>query len=279
MRSRWLVVLVLVAVAVTPAGAAGAAGATARGWQRPVDGPVLRPFSLGPDRFAAGQHRGVDLAAAPATRVRAACGGRVGFAGRVPRGGLTVSVRCGRLIATLQHLGAIVVRRGQLVRPGALIGRAGSARARPHVHLGARVAATGAYVDPLDLLAGAPRAVPPPLPAARRPPPLRSPPVSRPPLRVRPVPVTRSPLRVRPVPVSRPPLRVRPVRVVARRDPRALARELPGTIKAPPAPTARMPWPVWLGLALVGLGLPLGGLVRVRARRRRPALAAARAAS
>src|SRR5918997_2595990 len=195
MRSRWLVVLVLVAVAVTPAGVvspSGAAGAAARAWQRPVDGPLLRPFSVGPDRFAAGQHRGVDLAAAPATRVRAACGGRVGFAGRVPRGGLTVSVRCGRLIATLQHLGAIGVRRGQLVRPGALIGWAGSARARPHVHLGARVAATGAYVDPLDLLAGAPRAVPPPA-AVRRPPPLRSPPVSRPPLRVRPAPVTRAP--------------------------------------------------------------------------------------
>src|SRR5918997_748938 len=90
MRSRWLVVLVLVAVAVTPAGVvspSGAAGAAARAWQRPVDGPLLRPFSVGPDRFAAGQHRGVDLAAAPATRVRAACGGRGGFAGRAPRGG------------------------------------------------------------------------------------------------------------------------------------------------------------------------------------------------
>jgi len=259
MHSRWLVVLVFVAVAVSPAGAAAGA------WQRPVDGAVLRPFSVGPDRFAAGQHRGVDLAASQATRVRAACGGRVGFAGRVPRGGLTVSVRCGRLIATLQHLGAIVVRRGQDVRRGAPIGRAGRPSPRPHVHLGARVAATGAYVDPLGLLAGAPRAVPPPLPAARRRPPLRAPPVARPALRA--------------PPVGRPALRVRPAPVVAPRDPRPRARELPEPTGTPPAPAARMPWLVWLGLALVGLGLPLGGLVHVRTRRRRTALAVARATS
>jgi hypothetical protein len=244
MRSRWLVVLVLMAVAVTPAGAA------ARAWQRPVDGAVLRPFSVGPDRFAAGQHRGADLAAPPAAPVRAACGGRVGFAGRVPGGGLTVSVRCGQLIATLQHLGALAARRGQLVRPGAPIGWTAQARRRPHVHLGARVAATGAYVDPLDLLAGAPRAVPPLLPAARRPPPLRSPPVARPPL----------PAAPRLTPLRSPPLAPAPPRVG-------------------PAPVARMPWPVWLGLALVGLGLPLGGLVRVRTRRRRTAVAVARAPS
>jgi hypothetical protein len=40
-----------------------------------------------------------------------------------------------------------------------------------------------------------------------------------------------------------------------------------------------MPWLVWLGLALVGLGLPLGGLVQVRARRRRTAITVARATS
>ena len=46
--------------------------ATASGWIRPVDGPVQRPFSLSADRFAAGQHRGVDLAASAGTTVRAA---------------------------------------------------------------------------------------------------------------------------------------------------------------------------------------------------------------
>jgi len=258
MGSRWLVVLVVVgavavvfgivpgAVAVTPAGAA------ARAWERPVDGPVLRPFSVGPNRFAAGQHRGVDLAAPPGARVGAACGGRVTFAGRVPRGGLTLSVRCGRLLATHQHLGAIVVRRGQVVLPGAWIGSAGNSRPRPHVHLGARVAATGAYVDPLGLLAGAPRALPPLLPGMRRPPPLRSP------------------------PIARPALPARPTLVDAPRPAHALARNIPDEA---PAPAPRMPWLVWLGLALFGLGLPLGGLARVRARRRRPGAAVARTVS
>jgi len=38
----------------------------------------------------------------------------------------------------------------------------------------------------------------------------------------------------------------------------------------PRAGSTKAPWPVWLGLALFGLGLPLGGAV-VSARRRRRA--------
>ncbi len=147
--------------------AASASAAVARGWLRPVDGPVLRAFAVGPDRFAAGQHRGADLGAAAGARVRAACGGRVSFAGRVPGGGRTVSVRCGALVATYQHLGAVAVRRGQRLLPGAPLGTVGRARPSPHVHLGARVAATGAYIDPITLLGGAPPAGAPPLPVGR----------------------------------------------------------------------------------------------------------------
>jgi murein DD-endopeptidase MepM/ murein hydrolase activator NlpD len=218
----------------------------ARGWLAPVDGPVLRAFSVGPDRFAAGQHRGVDLGAPPGARVLAACGGRVGFAGRVPRGGRTVSVRCGPLVATYQHLGDVAVRRGQVVLPGGRIGTAGSARPHPHVHLGARHAATGAYVDPLALFGGAPRTSPPPLPAARRPLPLG------------PAPGARRPVPLGPEPAARRPLRHPP--------------QLPAAHPAAPRPRPavdRLPWPVWLGLGLVALGLPLGGLVTARKRRRR----------
>ena len=119
---------------------------------------MLRAFAVGPDRFAAGQHRGADLGAPAGARVRAACGGRVSFAGRVPGGGRTVSVRCGALVATYQHLGGVAVRRGQRLLPGGPIGTVGRARPSPHVHLGARDAATGAYVDPLTLFGGAPPA-------------------------------------------------------------------------------------------------------------------------
>jgi hypothetical protein len=143
---------------------------------------------------------------------------------------------CGSLIATYQHLGGVAVRRGQSVLPGARIGTAGRARPRPHVHLGARDAATGAYVDPLGLFAGSPRAAPPPLAAGRRPLPLGPAPAAR-----------------RPLP-----------------HPRALPIARPAAIP-PRADVPRLPWPVWLGVALLGLGLPLGGLVTVRTRRREPA--------
>jgi len=229
--------LVLFVVTAVAALLALAASAAAGAWQRPLDGPVLRPFTVGPDRFAAGQHRGLDLGARPGTRVLAACGGRVTFAGRVPRGGRTVSVRCGPLVATYQHLGVVAVHRGRTVLPGARIGTVGRARPRPHVHLGARDAATGAYVDPLGLFAGAPRAVPPSVVVARpRPLPLGSAPAARRPF-----------LHPRALPLARP------------------------TAIPPRAGAQRLPWPVWLGLALFGLGLPLGGIVTVRKRRHAPA--------
>ncbi|MGI9100539.1 MAG: murein hydrolase activator EnvC family protein, partial [Solirubrobacteraceae bacterium] len=165
-----LVALVLATfLSLVPAAWAGS-------WKRPVEGPVLRPFTLSADRFAPGQHRGIDLGAPLGAAVRAACGGRVRFVGRVPGGGRTVSVGCGPLVATYQHLGDDAVRRGQLLVTGATVGtvgRSGRPRGpRPHLHLGAREAASGRYVDPLTLLGLAPRAPPPFQSAPRRPVPL-----------------------------------------------------------------------------------------------------------
>jgi murein DD-endopeptidase MepM/ murein hydrolase activator NlpD len=227
-----------------------APAARATPWQRPVQGPVVRAFGLSADRFAAGQHRGVDLAAPLGAPVRAACGGRVRFAGRVPGGGLTVSVGCGSLVATYQHLGAVAVRRGQLLAPGGTVGgvgRSGRPRGRrPHLHLGARERVSGRYVDPLTLLGAAPRAAPPVASAPRRPVPLGP----------APRPAPRRPIQVPPVPP------VRPVRPVV--EPRG-------------APAPGPPVLVWIGLAAFGLGLPLSGLVTVRRRRRSTGAREARA--
>jgi len=237
------VFLLTILAALLAGCAACASSALARGWLRPVDGPVVRAFAVGPDRFAAGQHRGADLGAAAGALVRAACGGRVSFAGRVPGGGRTVSVRCGALVATYQHLGRVAVRRGQPLLPGAPLGTVGRARPSPHVHLGARVAATGAYVDPLTLLGGAPPAGVPVVPVAG--------PRSRP----------------RPLGPSPPRARVRPFAV-----PAAPPLVVPRAVGA-----QRLPWPVWLGVGLVALGLPLGGgLVVLRGRRRHARLRVAR---
>lgn len=215
--------------------------AHAAGWRRPVAGPVLRPFLLTADRFARGQHRGVDLAAPLRSVVRAACDGTVRFTGVVPGGGRTVSVACGRFVAAYQHLDAISVRRGQRVKAGArlaTVGRSGQPRgARAHVHLGVREAASGRYVDPMALLRGGGSRVDPPVLAGPR----ASPPLGRAPGPS--APAAPAPVTVAPDPVARP----------------------------APGPAPGLPLAVWVGLAAFGLGMPLGGLVHRHRRRRRDA--------
>jgi hypothetical protein len=131
-------------------------------WRWPVRGEVLTPFAVGANPFAAGQHRGIDIAARPGAPVAAACTGRVTFAGRLPGRGHGVTVACGTLVATHLELARVAVRRGDVVRAGGVIGAA----AASHVQLGARRAGRRfGYVDPLALLGPDP---PPPLGAAPR---------------------------------------------------------------------------------------------------------------
>ena len=74
---------VAAALGVTPAALA---------WSWPTDGRVLRPFAFGENPYAAGLHRGVDVAGDPGTSVRAPTGGTVAFAGTVPGGGRSVTI-------------------------------------------------------------------------------------------------------------------------------------------------------------------------------------------
>jgi hypothetical protein len=273
----WILALPFVALAAftTPAAHAASGALQARAapparsgtWQPPVGGAVLRSFRLGSNPYAPGQHRGVDLGAPPGTLVRSVCGGRVSFAGRVPGGGRTVSVRCGRIIATYQQLGSIAVRRGQPLAPGvplATAGRSGDPRTpRAHVHLGARDAASGRYIDPLTLLRGAARPVTPLLPPGsgrnrRPPPPGPAPAPARPAPRA--APVQRSPGRV---PLGRAPAPAPISLREADRAPVPLGRSVPASQAHP----TRLPWPVWAGLASIALALPAGGLITIRRRR------------
>jgi hypothetical protein len=154
-------VLLLIAVAL-----ALPSTAHARTWRWPVRGEVVLQFALDArDPFAKGQHRGIEIQAHRGTRVRAACAGRVRFAGTVPRHGRTVSVTCGPFVATYLHLSSTAVRRGDRLAVGQRLGTSG---ARLHLGIRRRSDRFG-YVDPLSLLPADPLGpAPPPLAAGPR---------------------------------------------------------------------------------------------------------------
>jgi murein DD-endopeptidase MepM/ murein hydrolase activator NlpD len=131
---------------VMPGGVAGAAG-----WRWPLRGPVVGAFHVSPQApFARGQRRGIDVSAPPGALVRAACPGRVTFAGPLPRRGLAATVRCGARVATYLGLGRLAVRAGSRVAVGAPLGALG---ASGRLRLGARRAGDRrGYLDPLLLL-------------------------------------------------------------------------------------------------------------------------------
>ena len=164
----------------------------ASGWSWPIDGPVLRPFSLSADAYAAGQHRGLDIGAAVGTPVAAPVSGTVSFAGSLPGGGraLTIETADGHSVTLLQ-LGYVAVARGSAVVEGVVVGVVGESEDAvtlvPHVHLGVRAVSDPAgYLDPLAFLPArppvlAPEPSPPvesPVPAAPIAPEPPSPPVT-----------------------------------------------------------------------------------------------------
>ena len=168
---RRLLLVLLVALAAVPA---------ARAWTWPTDGQVLQPFSFDPaSPYAAGQHRGVDLAGSPGDAVHAPRAGVVSFAGTVPGSGKSVTIETADgWSVTLTHLGTISVKKDAAVAEGdaiAAIGDPGGGEA-PFVQLGIRKTADPqGYVDPLGFLpprvAAPPTPVPEPQPAAPAPPP------------------------------------------------------------------------------------------------------------
>jgi hypothetical protein len=212
---RSLAVLVAAALVQAPAAA---------GWSWPVDGPVLRSFALGNDPYAAGQHRGIDIGAAPGTTVRAAAAGSVSFVGTVPAGGRAVTVRtAGGLSVTYLELGTTRVERGSEIAEGDAIGTIGPAS---HVHLGVRVTADEhGYLDPLQFL-------PPRVTGTARADPVPEPSVGGQP----PEPVTEAADRAEP-PVAD--LGVKP-----KADPTPVAAAPSASVAAPsPAPVATEPAP------------------------------------
>jgi murein DD-endopeptidase MepM/ murein hydrolase activator NlpD len=234
-------------------------GAVARAerWRHPVPGAVTRSFSYSPAApFRRGAHRGADLAAAPGAAVRAACAGRVLFAGAVAGSPRVVTVRCGTRRVTYLPLTRVQVGRGSSVAAGARLGTLAPGHGGG-LHLGVRRAGDRfAYEDPLRFLRRSPRAWPvggrarhgrPPTPAPA--PRLDSLPRAAPVL----VPHATTP-HATTSPRGAPHSATPPPPAPARRTPRA-------------APTAPAPWPVWAGLTAVLLGTAGSGTVALSRRR------------
>ncbi len=102
----------------------------ARAWTWPAGGDVVGPFLF--DRahpYAGGQHRGIDIGAAPGEPILAPAAGTVSFAGTVPGGGPTLTILTPDGYAvTLLHLGSLAVGRGAAVAEGQAVAAAGSRR-------------------------------------------------------------------------------------------------------------------------------------------------------
>jgi Peptidase family M23 len=237
-----LVAFLVVAPAAQPASARAA-------WVWPVRGELITSYRNGDDPYAAGQHRGIDIAAEVGTPVVAATEGEVRFAGTVGSAGLTVSIRTadGLFDTSYLHLSSTVVREGDRVSPGERVGAVGttgrrSARA-PHLHFGIRDAGTRhGYHDPLAFLppAAVPKEHPRPAPA---PSPIPAPAAPEPAPAPRPAPVSAP----EPAPAPRLGPAPAPGRVPTLAPRRAPApRRVPalGPRRAPIPQSGRLPLPV-----------------------------------
>ncbi|MFW0796353.1 M23 family metallopeptidase [Gordonia sp. CPCC 205515] len=146
-----IVVLLLCALPATASAARGDFG-----WPVSPTPQVVRGFDNPTQRWQSG-HRGVDLAVAPGTPVRAAGTGTVQFAGQVAGRGLVSIRHADGLITTYEPVQASV-RQGQSVSRGEFIGTVIAGHpgcpASACLHWGARRGRghDAAYLDPRALL-------------------------------------------------------------------------------------------------------------------------------
>lgn len=123
-----------------------------RAWRIPLDGPFGSPFGYRWGRL----HQGIDIEGWSETRVRAAQSGvvtKVGWLNGYSGFGLVVKIRHERRIVTMYaHLERALVKRGERVTAGQLIGKAGCTGSCTGIHLHFQMWDDGRLVDPLDYL-------------------------------------------------------------------------------------------------------------------------------
>ncbi len=118
---------------------------------KPVDSRITSNYGTRNDPFTGKQkkHRGIDFAGKIGTELMAVAPGRVVSAGERVGYGTTVEIDHGLGFTTLYaHLSQILVSRGDWVRPGTVIGLAGSSGRSTGPHLHYEIRYKGAPFDP-----------------------------------------------------------------------------------------------------------------------------------
>ena len=154
------VLAALVFVSVACGSRAAPAIADPQRWIWPLAGAVITPYDNDNSRpYAAGMHRGIDIAAPVGTKVVSARSGSVAYAGSLGFSGLTVAIATsdGAYVTSYLHLSRISVKRGDALEAGGEVGEVGTtgtpSASEPHLHFGVRQAeAPEHYVDPQSLL-------------------------------------------------------------------------------------------------------------------------------
>lgn len=167
LRAFCLAIIMLVGVSVPSAAAAlpGEVLSKSEGasddayWIWPIDGArvVLEPFRAPAHAYGAG-HRGIDIAATPGAVVMAPAAGIVAFRGTVVDRPLLTIAHADGLVTTFEPLES-TLDPGDAVAEGDPIGTVSAGGHTPPgaMHLGVR--RDGAYINPLLLFGGVPRAV------------------------------------------------------------------------------------------------------------------------
>jgi len=119
---------------------------------KPAAGRISSEFGLRRrynEHAISSHHKGLDIANRKGTPVQAANGGRVAIAAAWPSHGKTVVINHGHGITTVYiHMDEILVKNGEWVKRGHLIGRIGSSgiATGPHLHFG--ISVNNVRVDP-----------------------------------------------------------------------------------------------------------------------------------
>ena len=151
----------------------------------PVEGKIVLQFGDNPNARGKGKsHRGIDIKAGRGAAVSAAGDGKVTYAtpryrGQSGWGNVVVIDHGNGLVTKYAHLDSYIVKKGQMVSAGDMIGAVGSTgvSAEPHLHF--EVLQDGMPIDPSPVLAAKPMPAPAPL-DPQAPPPSPAPPSPEP---------------------------------------------------------------------------------------------------